>query len=283
MPATKNPGSYGSMSPRVPVAVTVAADGTEETLFAKVLPPYAEVTQLHAELNIVSDTLGAASHTLMSQYGMRVIYGELPVDDSFPALAVEAIVNTLFPVSGEQVFKGANTAETGSGLLGTTGVTPIAYSKSYTLWSRVETLSLPSNGLLIGDAIIALADKVKIRSYPNKRKRGFSKPRRESFKLIAIMMNTDVIATQTSERQMVWGDSTGDFEIIVDAFEDALIKSEAGLGGVGLVSDPEDWLQTGMVEAALTTESILNVSGHVSMTAEYYKRTAGGRRHWRPV
>jgi len=281
MPAASR--SYGSLSPRCPVAVTVAVDGTEETLFAKVLPPYAEVTQVHADLNIISDSLGASSHVLGSQYGLRVVYGEIPVDDAIPALGVQAIMNTLFPVAGGQVFEGTNIAETGLGLLGVTDVTPVAYSKAYTLWSRVETLSLPSNAILIGDAVIALADNIKIRSYPNKRKRGFRKPRRESFKILAIMMNTAEVLTNTDERQMVWGDSTGDHETLVGAFEGALITEESGTGDSGLTNDAEDYLQTGMVEAALNTAAILNVQGHVSMTAEYYKRTASGRKHWRPV
>lgn len=276
--------SYGSMSPRVPVAVTVASDGSEEGLFAKILPPYAEVTQLHADLNIVSDTLGAASHTQMSQYGMRMVYGEIPVDDAFAALSSEVMCNTVFPVSGDRVFEGIATAESGVGLLGSTDVTPVAYSKAYTLWSRVETLSLPSNGILIGDAIIALADKVKIRSYPNKRARGFRKPRRESFKLICILMNSEVLAAQSDQQTMMFGDSTGDFETLVGAFEGALITEEAGTGNLGLTNDAEDYLQTGRVEAALVSAAVvLNVTGHVSLTIEYYKRTPDGRKHWRPV
>lgn len=276
-------GSYGSMSPRVPVAVTIGVDGTEEALYAKVLPPYAEVTQLHADLSIVSNTLGTASHTFFGQYGLRVIYGEIPVDDAFEALAIQAIVNTLYPVSGDQVFEGTNVAETGLGLLGVSGVTPVAYSKAYTLWSRTETLSLPGKAILIGDAIIALADKVKIRSYPNKRKKGFRKPRRESFKMLAIMMNSDVVATQTDEQTMMFGDATGGFETLVSAFEAALIQPEAGTGDDSLANDADDYLVAGIVEAGLAVEPILNVTGHVSMTAEYYKRTAGGRKHWRPV
>lgn len=279
-PITK---SYGSMSPRIPVAVTVAVDGTEQVLFAKMLPPFAEVTQLHADLNMVSDTLGAASHTQSGQYAIRVLYGEIPVDDAYEAFSVETIVDTLFPVSGEQVFEGTATPVVGSGLLGPTGVTPIAYSKAYTLWNRTSTLGLPANAIMIGDAIIAFADKIKIRSYPNKRGRGFRKPRRESFKLIAIMANTDLVADQTSQRTMLWGDSTGDFETLQDAFEAALIVETAGDGGEGLANDAEDYMSVGLVEAALNTEAILNFSGHVSFTAEYYKRTASGRRHWRPT
>lgn len=279
MPASS---SFGSVSARVPVAVTVAVDGTEESIFAKVLPPYAEVTQLHADLNIVSDTLGATSHTLMAQYGMRVVYGELPVDDAYPALSAEDIAQTLFPVSGADAFKGVSTAVVGTGLLGETDVSPVAYSKAFTLWSRVETLSLPSNAILIGDAVIALADKVKIRSYPNKRRRGFKKPRKESFKILIILMNTDVIATASSQRQMMWGDTTGDYDTLADAFRDSLADPEAGINA-DPINDIEDWMQIGRVEAGLTTEAILNVSGHISLTAEYYKRTPDGRKHWRPV
>lgn len=279
MPASK---SYGSISPRVPVAVTLAADGTEEVLFAKVLPPYAEVTQLHADLNIISDSMGAASHTFMAQYGMRVIYGELPVDDAYPALSTEVIMNTLFPVSGLNAFKGVATSVVGLGLLGETDVSPVAYSKAYTLWSRVETLGLPSNAILIGDAIIALADKVKIRSYPNKRRRGYRKPRRESFKIVAIMANTDVIAGSTSQRSMLWGDSTGDYDTLTDAFVDAMVRQEAG-HGADPVNDAEDWMTLGRVEVAIAKEALLNISGHVSFTAEFYKKTPDGRKHWRPV
>ncbi len=260
----------GELYLKVPGDRIVDANGVEDVLFAKVIPPFVQPRQYWLSVKIRSTTAGIPESVM--SYRMRGVNVPIARDQQqveTDDVTGDELLARYGTEEATEVYDPDDTPSVDAGLDGD-GDWLAEASQTGNFFEHKAVLGLPDKAVFTDANLVMFVDQFT--------RKGFIKKNKEIDEpgFLAVAMGADDITVSVDWGDIMWGDQL-DIETLAGTIMDLMPKFQDASASIGIVNPSvaaKNWLQLGLVEDTHTIGLSLGVWTRMTVKCDVYTHRA---------